>query len=644
MRIKTRVFMGFSSIAIITLFMGIFTYYTYFDLVEISEYHSYVELPAINTISEIKGKLFESQSDALQYIISGDDSEKNEYLQTKYEMNLLITTYESIINTKSHGEHTFLANAEIDETRQNNVSDIKKAASELYSLIDKMHALGKLGQTPYEIEETIKLVEKQEHIFSESVNLANQMEFNGVLQKQNELDKITQNFMTYSITFIGFLIASIFGIGFLISNSISKPLQVLENSIKKTISEGLQEPLPIKGDEEIKSIIHSFNELATAFKELDLLKDKEFQSIKDMTDLKHALDSSAIVTITDTEGTITYVNDKFCKTSKYLKEELLGQNHRLLKSGYHTSEFYRKMWRDISSGFVWRGDIKNRAKDDSYYWVRTVIVPILDKKEKPYQYIAIRYDITNQKETEEKLNEVFLQLKKNDKLKDEFASMVTHELKTPLTPIMGYCEMLRIPNLMGTLNSDQLHSIKEIEDNAKRLKVLIGDVLDAQKLDMNQMIFAKSKISTDEFMKNVSENVSFMMNNKNIDFVNKTEKYSIITDKNRLAQVMHNLISNAVDFVPNKNGKIEIGTKKEDSEIIFYVKDNGIGISKDKQDELFRKFYQVDTSAKRQHGGTGLGLAICKGIVEGLGGKIWVESDLGQGTTVCFSLPESDDK
>jgi len=342
----------------------------------------------------------------------------------------------------------------------------------------------------------------------------------------------------------------------------------------------------------------------------------------------------------------------------------------LLKSGYHTPEFYTKMWRDISSSFVWRGDIKNMAKDGSYYWVRTVIVPILDKNEKPYQYIAIRYDITNQKETEEKLNEVFLQLKKNDKLKDEFASMVTHELKTPLTPIMGYCEMLRMPNLMGTLNSDQLHSIKEIEDNAKRLKVLIGDVLDsdqlhsikeiednakrlkvligdvldAQKLDMNQMIFAKSKISTDEFMKNVSENVSFMMNNKNIDFVNKTEKYSIITDKNRLAQVMHNLISNAVDFVPNKNGKIEIGTKKEDSEIIFYVKDNGIGISKDKQDELFRKFYQVDTSAKRQHGGTGLGLVICKGIVEGLGGKIWVESDLGQGTTVCFSLPESDDK
>jgi signal transduction histidine kinase len=302
------------------------------------------------------------------------------------------------------------------------------------------------------------------------------------------------------------------------------------------------------------------------------------------------------------------------------------------------------MWRDISSGFVWRGDVKNKAKDDSYYWVRTTIVPILDTNEKPFQYIAIRYDITQQKDIEEKLNEALAQVTKNDKLKDEFASMVTHELKTPLTPIRGYCEMLTIPNLMGTLNKEQLDSIKEIEVNAKRLEVLIGDVLDAQKIDMNQMSFTKSKISTDELMKNISNNVSFMIKNKNIELVNKTENNSIITDKKRTEQVMYNLISNAVDFVPDKNGRIEIGTKKEGSEIIFYVKDNGIGIHKNKQADLFKKFYQVDTSAKRQHGGTGLGLTICKGIVEGLGGKIWVKSDLGQGTTFYFSLPEGDDK
>jgi len=643
MKIKTRMFIGFSSIAVITILGGIFTYYTYLDVVKISQYHTYIGLPATNTISEIRGKLFESETQALEYII-GEDNEKKEYLQTKSEMDLLITTYESIIDVKSQNKNTFLANAEIDEARQNNVSNIKNSASEFYSLIDKMHALHELGQTLYEIEETIKLVEKQERVFAESVNLAYKMEFDGFLEKQNELHNINQNYMISYTTFTGFLIASIFGIGFFISNSISKPLLVLENSIKKTVLEGLQEPLPLKGDEEIKRLTQSFNELEYSLKKLDLMKDKEFQSVKNITDLKHALDSSSNVTITDNDGTITYVNDKFCKISKYSEDELLGQNHRLLKSGYHTTSFYKKMWEDISNGFVWKGDIKNKAKDDSFYWVRTTIVPILGKNEKPYQYIAIRYDITQQKDAEEKLNQVLVQLKKNDKLKDEFASMVTHELKTPLTPIRGYCEMLRMPNLMGTLNNEQLQSIKEIEENAKRLEILIGDVLDAQKLDMNQMFFKKSKISTDEFMDAIFKNAGHMMKDKNINFVNNTEKHSIITDKDRLTQVMNNLISNSVDFVPKEHGRIEIGTKKEGFKVIFYVKDNGIGIPKDKQTELFKKFYQVDTTATRNHGGTGLGLTICKGIVEGLGGEIGVESELGKGTTFYFSVLESDDK
>ncbi|MBM2820035.1 MAG: kdpD [Nitrosarchaeum sp.] len=222
--------------------------------------------------------------------------------------------------------------------------------------------------------------------------------------------------------------------------------------------------------------------------------------------------------------------------------------------------------------------------------------------------------------------------------------MVTHELKTPLTPIRGYCEMLRMPNLMGTLNNEQLQSIKEIEENAKRLEILIGDVLDAQKLDMNQMSFKKSEISTDEFMDTIFKNAVHMMKDKNIDFVNNSEKHSIIADRDRLTQVMNNVISNAVDFVPKEHGRIEMGTKKEGSKVIFYVKDNGIGIPNDKQDELFKKFYQVDTTATRKHGGTGLGLTICKGIVEGLGGEIWVESELGKGTTFYFSLLESDGK
>src|SRR3990172_4327391 len=233
MKIKTRMFIGFSSIAVITILGGIFTYYTYLDVIEISQYHTYIGLPSTNTISEIKSKLLESETFALEYIL-GEDDAKKEYLQTKSEMFLLMTTYESIFDVKSQNKNIFLANAEIDEVRQNYISDIKNTATEFYSMIDKIHAQHELGQASSKIEETFELAEEKERKFVDIVNLAYKMEFDGFLKKQNELEKINQNYMISYTTFIGFLIASISGIGFFIANSISKPILLLENSIKKT--------------------------------------------------------------------------------------------------------------------------------------------------------------------------------------------------------------------------------------------------------------------------------------------------------------------------------------------------------------------------------------------------------------------------
>jgi len=237
------------------------------------------------------------------------------------------------------------------------------------------------------------------------------------------------------------------------------------------------------------------------------------------------------------------------------------------------------------------------------------------------------------------INGMIDQVNQLEKQKEEFSSMVTHELKTPLTPIIGWCDTLQNPKLLGAINEKQVKAIEAIKRNAKRLQLMIGDVLDAQKLDLDRMRFDYKDISVNEFMENLHSNLQNVMEPKQIEYINNTKgELKIQGDKNRLEQVFSNLILNAVDFVPQENGRIEISAEDNGEFILFHVKDNGMGIPKDKQKDLFKKFYQVDTSHAREHGGTGLGLAVSKGIIEGLGGKISVESDEGKGSDFQFTV------
>lgn len=352
--------------------------------------------------------------------------------------------------------------------------------------------------------------------------------------------------------------------------------------------------------------------------------------------------------MTDKAGTITFVNKMFCKISKYSEKELIGQNHRILKSGHHPPEFFDDLWKTISSGKTWKKDIKNVAKDGSYYWVDTTIVPILDDKGIPEQYVSVRLDITEKKKLEENMQSLSkdlesanIELTKANALKDEFATMVSHELKTPLSPIIGWCDALQDPDILGTITPEQKKAVQTISSSAGKLEKLIGDLLDIQKLELGRMVFEKADFQVDEMIDDIKNSFEHTVKQKQIRFVSSANgKINLKSDRRRIDEVLSNLIYNAIDFVPKKDGRIELDVKNENSAVVFSVKDNGKGISKEAQESIFKKFYQADTSFTRKHGGTGLGLSICKGIVEALGGKISVESKEGIGSNFYFTIPK----
>ena len=247
-------------------------------------------------------------------------------------------------------------------------------------------------------------------------------------------------------------------------------------------------------------------------------------------------------------------------------------------------------------------------------------------------------DVTNA------LNAMIKKVNEVGKMKEEFSSMVTHELKTPLTPILGWCQTLMNPKIMGELTDKQKNAIEKIQSNAERLRQLVGDILDAEKLDMEKMKFDYVEINITEFFTHLEDNLQDTMKAKELEFNVLSDVDLVITsDKNRLEQVLSNIILNAVDFV-NQKGRIDVNAKDSGNSVEFSVKDNGIGIPRSKINGLFKKFYQVDTSMTREHGGTGLGLAIVKGIVNGLGGKVWVKSKVKVGTTFYFTIPKKQKK
>jgi PAS domain S-box-containing protein len=346
------------------------------------------------------------------------------------------------------------------------------------------------------------------------------------------------------------------------------------------------------------------------------------------------------------EGILTDCNEAYARSLGYTKEETIGMSfydhtaERSIKELTSSLESW-KTTHDVSQKEIWM-----KRKDGSIFPTLLSGASIYDEHGNVIGRTVALTDMSEIYDARKKLEEKEIriraqydELKKLDVAKEEFTSMISHELKTPLTPIMGWCQALQNPKILGDLTPKQLQAVSAIQSNAVKLRDLVGDMLDSQKLDMKRMKFDHKYVDVTEMMNFMTKNLASVMEPKHIQFVNSTEEGLVLkSDKSRLEQVLNNIILNAMDFVP-ENGRIDIKAENQEGKILFTIKDNGIGIPKDKQHNLFKQFYQLDTTATRKHGGSGLGLSICRGIVEALGGKIWVESDTGMGSIFHFTIP-----
>jgi PAS domain S-box-containing protein len=364
------------------------------------------------------------------------------------------------------------------------------------------------------------------------------------------------------------------------------------------------------------------------------------EALENLAEQKFAIDQHAIVAITDVQGTITFTNDKFSEISGYSTEELLGQNHRMLNSGFHDKSFFHAMYKVITSGQVWHGKICNRAKNGHLYWVDTTIVPFMGAGNKPQNYIAIRTDITEQKMGELKLQEAMENAEAANSAKSEFLANMSHEIRTPMNGVIGMTTLL----LDTPLNDDQTNQALSIKRSSESLLSIINDILDFSKIEAGKLNLELLAFDLDTMLADFAHSFSSRADEKDLLLIcpaNPINNHYYIGDSGRIRQVLTNLVGNAIKFT--EQGEVVVryeSTKTADGhcKLHFTISDTGIGLTEAQQKTLFERFTQADGSTTRKFGGTGLGLSISKQLVEMMDGEIGVESKPGEGSIFWFTL------
>lgn len=373
----------------------------------------------------------------------------------------------------------------------------------------------------------------------------------------------------------------------------------------------------------IEGFMTNFRDVTETVKSKEVLE----KTLKDLTDYKVALDESSIVGIANLGGKIVYANKELVKISKFSSDELIGSDYRLFNSGEHTTLFYLKIWNTISSGKIWKGEIKLKAKDAEFFWVNMTVVPFLNNNKKPYQYIVVMRDITLRKlKTIELHNTVDLLSSQNNRLLN-FSYIVSHNLRSHTSNIqnlINYIEqakdeeeklemMQHLKNVANALN-ETMYNLNEV------VSIQSGSEMKIETIPLKACVKQVLKVLQSQIEKT---NAAIDLHINTTVFVNYNKSY--------LESIFHNLILNSLKYRhPERTPSIKITSRNDGNFTIVSISDNGIGIDTKKyKDKLFGMYKTFHNNSDSK----GLGLFMSKNQIEAMGGKIEVSSQVDKGTT-----------